>query len=189
MDFAVKLENPSDCGDGCCSWCSPMIVREPAPVVCDAGPLWKLNSISNRTDNFALLENWRYRQFYLLSKGQIAAAAYISEKDGGNIVLACSLKKSASQPLEALPQIAVEPLSFEKANSVYTSVRQYSIAFCGEGVQLMPHQDPQESLPSSLFPFCVTWRDASNNEQKLIVSATTEASRDEWMTKIAGILR
>jgi len=172
------------------------------------GPLWKLNSKVHRSDNLAHLHNWRYRQFYLLKKGQIAAVSYVSEKDGGNIILACSFNRRASNdkgflysdsdgsgptsgsgPVEVLPALEVEPLDFEKAESMSTSVQQYRIAFCGGGGHLLPYQSPTEYLPSNLYPFSITWRDADNNQQKLIVSATTLALRDDWVEKIKNALK
>jgi len=138
-----------------CCWIDiyRIIFPQPKPKIMGMGPIWKLKQ---QVDDFTDIRNWRYRQFYILRKGQSTALAYISEKDGGNIVLASKTKTKdlSAGSVQVLPDIDIKPLDFTEAQKTSSSIVMYKIAFMQGGGELLPADTADKLMPTRKSNFC-----------------------------------
>lgn len=187
-DFAVSLD-AGHAKTGCCVSIPYMIFPKPKPRIVAVGPMWKLNNLSAQVNNdLADLRNWRYRQFYVLRKGPITALAYISEKGGGHFVLASSSKtKNVKGSIEVLPDIDVKHLEPSATEHISSSTIMYRIAFIQKGGELFPADTAEKVIPTRLYPFFITWKDAEKTTTQLKLATSSVRMREQWITQMTKI--
>merc|ERR1712196_297461 len=107
---------------GCSKRCSDLgtffresyiAIRFPSSKAQMHGYLWKLNSGVDATpDFFVTLANWRRRLFFLKKTRGNVSLSYISEKENGQLHLACILNgRGSAVTVKALPAIEMEEVS------------------------------------------------------------------------------
>jgi len=163
-----------------------MICPEPKPRIKGMQPIWGLKQ---QVNDFSDIRNWRYRQFYILRKGQSMALAYMSEKDRGNIVLVSKTKTKELSPdsVQVLPDIDIKPLDFTEAQKTSGSIVMYKIAFIQRVGELLPAGTAEKLMTTCLCPFLVTWGPADKCTKQLKLATTTffwlRAQRTEQITR------
>jgi len=158
------------------------------------GHLWKLNSeidfdIDEAPEAAEVrdLKSWRRRYFLCKDRSDKIAVMYVSEKNDGEMTLACALGiigtkvsvKETTSPIE-LDAITPETLYWAKG-----SLKSYDVAFGFDnkvGKKDLSAYD--ELVPQRLYPFIIAWRDDQALDHQLVLAAATEEIRVMWASHI-----
>jgi hypothetical protein len=155
-----------------------------------SGHLWKMNqdatdAVESTPNCVADLSHWRRRLFILRNNPEDndeAALVYLSEKNGGDMNLACRV--NGAMKIEKLPDVDIGALSDEMRLKYQRAAYLYDVALTASR---KAEDEYNEVVPRRLFPWSLQWVDTSGTTRWIEVAASTDSIRDTWLDMLNSV--
>merc|ERR1712217_174132 len=111
---------------------------------------------------------------------------YVSEKNDGEMTLACALGVLGMKVTvdDTQPPVELDPLTPRTQFWAKQSLQTYDVAFNFEKKLRKEIEVYANLIPSTLYPFLIIWRDSSEVEHQLVLAAQDQEIKQMWVNYI-----
>jgi len=142
------------------------------------GYIWKLNNdaLGQSLQEQSKLRNWRRRHFYVVQYAFESVLVYCSEKEDGNVQLACTFH---SANVTQSGEIKVSAISQNTQKWAESSLALYDISVMNK-TDLVDDKHYASQVPEKFFLMRIDWKDNNGGQHSIMLGVPHADTRDQW---------